>query len=478
MDTKMNILMISTNNHGLPVPVMPLGACLVAEAAERAGHQVRFLDLMFERNPLRAIDIEIEESRPDVVALSVRNIDNNDMQSPLFFIADLPAMVRAIRSKTDAPVILGGAAVSVMPEEILRLTGADYAVLGNGETVFPELLRNLGDSDGLRRTPGISLIENGAINCNPCNKPVLSDICPVPDFPRWIDTDAYLSRLATVPLQTKLGCHFECVYCTYGKIEGGEYRLYSPKSVADAVQRSAAHGLRDIEIVDNVFNSPHEHAMEICAELARSGHDARLQSLELNPLFVDDTLLTAMEKAGFVAVGITAESASDTVLQGLRKGFSIREVHHAAGVIRRHSPACVWIFMLGGPGETEETVEETLRFVEKHVRPRDPVFFNIGIRVYPGTELETISRGQGLLPDSTDMLAPVFYLSPEVDAHWLERRIRDFRKKHMNVLGSDSLVLPFLPALHRVGYRLGIRSPIWRHTSKVRRGLKYLGIYT
>jgi radical SAM superfamily enzyme YgiQ (UPF0313 family) len=475
---KMNILMISTNNHSLPVPVMPLGACLVTEAAERAGHYVRFLDLMFERDALRAIDRATEDLRPDVVALSVRNIDNNDMQNPMFFVRDLPAMIRAIRGKTDAPVVIGGAAVSVMPEEILRLTGVDCAVMGDGEAVFPELLKNVSKIRQLSRTPGIARIEEGAYVANPCRPPVIPEVCSVPDFRRWIDVEAYLSRLATVPLQTKLGCHFQCVYCTYRKIEGNEYRLYSPESVAQAVKKTASQGLLDIEIVDNVFNSPLDHAMEICTELARSGHSARLQSIELNPLFVDDDLLSAMAKAGFTAVGITAESASDRVLEGLRKGFSSRHVHNAAEAVRRHSLPCLWIFMLGGPGETEDTVNETLRFIEKHIRPRDPVFFNTGIRVYPGTELEEIARKQGLLAAGTDMLTPVFYLSPEIDRPWLERRIRDFRKSHMNVVGSDSLVLPFLPALHRFGYRLGVRSPIWRHTSKVRRALKYMGIYS
>jgi radical SAM superfamily enzyme YgiQ (UPF0313 family) len=474
----MNILMISTNNHALPVPVMPLGACLVAEAAESDGHHVSFLDLMFERNPLRAIDRATEVAQPDVIGLSVRNIDNNDMQNPMFFIADLSAMIRAIRIKTDAPVVLGGAAVSVMPEEILRLTGANCAVLGEGETVFPELMKNPQNSTHLMRTPGIATIENGTCIANPCRSPELSEDCPVPDFRRWIDIEAYLSRLATVPIQTKLGCHFQCIYCTYRKIEGNQYRLYNPESVAKTIKGTASRGLRDIEIVDNVFNSPLEHAMEICAELARAGHSARLQSIELNPMFVDDALLTAMERAGFTAVGITAESASETVLEGLRKGFSTRDVHNAAEVIRRHSLPCLWIFMLGGPGETEDTVNETLRFVEKQIRPRDPVFFNTGIRVYPGTELEEIARKQGLLEAGTDMLSPVFYLSPEIDRRWMEGRIRDFRKSHMNVVGSDSLVLPFLPALHRAGYRLGVRSPIWRHTSMVRRGLKYLGIYS
>jgi radical SAM superfamily enzyme YgiQ (UPF0313 family) len=141
------------------------------------------------------------------------------------------------------------------------------------------------------------------------------------------------------------------------------------------VARFAAAGLRDIEFVDSVFNTPLGHAMEVCAALGGVRHKARLQCLELNPRDFDDALVTAMERAGFVGMGITLESASDPVLQGLRKGFTGREVHLAAEVVRRHQIPCAWIFLLGGPGETEETVLETLHFAEKYIRPMDVAFF-------------------------------------------------------------------------------------------------------
>jgi hypothetical protein len=282
----------------------------------------------------------------------------------------------------------------------------------------------------------------------------------------------YLSRLATVPLQTKLGCHFECVYCTYGKIEGGQYRLYSPKSVADAVQRSAARGLRDIEIVDNVFNSPHEHAMEICAELARAGHNARLQSLELNPLFVDDALLTAMERQGSLPSALPRK-APDTVLQGLRKGFRSGRCITPPGsyaAIRWHASGSSCSAAPEKPKKPWRRPCASSKTCPSLTRFSTPVSGSI-----PAPNGKHCA-GTGSLSTTTDMLAPVFSVT-RGRCPLVGKADPGFQKKHMNVLGSDSLVLPFLPALHRVGYRLGIRS-IWRHTSKVRRGLKYLGIYT
>ena len=472
----MKILLINTNRNKSPMPVVPLGACLVAEAAERAGHRVRLLDLMLERRPAAALRRELAERPPDVVGLSVRNIDNNDMQAPVFFLRELAPLIDAVRGATAAPIVIGGAAAGVMPEALLRFTGVEWCVTGDGETVFPALLGRLAQGGSARDLPGVAFLENGAYVANPA-APAGAFRCRPPDLRRWLDTRGYRSRLATTPLQTKLGCHFSCVYCTYRKIEGSAYRLGDPEEAAEAVRKLAADGLRHVEFVDNVFNSPREHALAICGHLARRPHGASLQSLELNPLFVDDELFAALESAGFAGVGITVESAADPVLEGLRKGFTAGHVRRAAEVVARHRLPCVWIFMLGGPNETRETVEETLRFAERHVRPSDVAFFGTGIRVYPGTGLEAIARGQGVLGAAPgEMLEPVFYTSPEVDAAWLQERVRGAVRGAMRYMGADSLGFRYLPQLHRAGYALGLRPPLWRHTARIRRGLRAVGM--
>ena len=472
-----NILIIITNHYSSPVPVMPVGACLVAEAAELAGHSVRVLDLMFEQNPLNTLELELNKSNPDFIGLSVRNIDNNDMQNPVSFFKDLKPLMDTIRRKTPAPVVLGGAAVSVMPEELLRYTGANWAVLGDGEVVFSKLLSALSQGEIPGKLPGIARLEDNVFKKNTSTVDRFSNGCLALNFHRWIDVRAYLSRLSTVPIQTKLGCHFKCVYCTYRKIEGHDYRLRNPEGVIDAIQNLAAAGLHDIEFVDNVFNSPYEHALAICEGLASSQSGARLQCLELNPLFIDDTLLTAMERAGFVGIGITVESASDIVLDKLKKGFTAKDVYDTAQVIRRHNLPCLWIFMLGGPGESEVTVKETLRFAEQYIRPKDVAFFNIGIRIYPGTELEHRALEEGVLAISpSEMLEPVFYVSPALDLNWLTETMHKALATHMNYINSNTIGLSFLPTINRLGYRLGIKSPLWRHTRFIRRGLRILGM--
>jgi radical SAM superfamily enzyme YgiQ (UPF0313 family) len=472
----MNILIVSTNRAVSPMPVMPIGACIVAEAAERAGHAVTLADLMFAADPVRALETALGREKYDLIGLSVRNIDNNDMYGTVFYIDELAPLVDAVRRHTNAPIVLGGASLTVMPEEILRAVGADYAVIGDGEATFPRLLERMSRHEAWEDLPGIAFLRDGVFKIN-LSSPASSLECAAPAYHRWTDQRAYRVHLSTVPVQTKIGCQFQCVYCTYRKIEGSAYRLSAPECVADAVSRLAATGSRDIEFVDSVFNAPYEHAMALCEALARKKHGARLQSLELNPRFFNDGLVTAMERAGFTGMGITVDSASDTVLQGLRKGFTIREVHHAADVVRRHGLPCAWIFLLGGPGETRETVKETLRFAETAISPQDVAFFNIGIRIYPGTGIESIARQQGLLTLlAGEMLAPVFYVSPEVDAAWIRGQVKHSMSSRMNFMSVDSFSFPYLPLIHRTGFRLGLRPPLWRYTRFIRRGLRFAGM--
>ena len=459
---------------------MPIGACIAAEAAERAGHKVMLLDLMFVDNIQRHLEHAIETTQPDVVGISVRNIDNNDMKNPRTFFDEVSSLMQMIRKKTDASIVLGGAAVSIMPEQLLRYTHTSIAVLTNGESVFPRLLSALKNGESFKKVPGIARIENDIFIKNPLSEEYFqtSYPCLVPDFFRWINVKSYLARFSTVPVQTKRGCPFKCIYCTYAAGEGPNYQLCNATSVINEIKKLVSRGLRDIEFVDNVFNAPYEHALEICSLLAGARLPVRLQAMELNPKFVDDRLLTAMEQAGFVGIGITAESADDLILKNLGKNYTADDVHRASHVIGRHKLPCFWLFLLGGPGETHQSVQRTLDFARRHVRPTDTAFFNVGIRIYPGTELEHIARQDGSLHlTQQEMLNTVFYFSRHLDRQWFSKTLSRTVTENLNFLDSESLSLPALSVVLRLAYSFGVRQPLWKYTRFIRRTLRLLRVY-
>lgn len=472
----MDVLIICTNRHNHPAPVIPYGACMVAEAAAREGHRVRLLDLMFRRDPLQAVESALKSFHPDVIGLSVRNLDNNDMQAPVNFVPEVTAITQTIRRLSPAPLVLGGPAVGVMPQPLLRLTGASVAVLGDGELVFPALLRALDNGGRLPEVPRIAWLENDRYRTSSHRPCQLSNSAVRPRFSRWIDLKAYRSTMAAVPIQSKRGCPFSCIYCTYGISEGRDYRLFPPEEIAAAVQSYSSRGYHDLEFVDNVFNSPLEHALAVCDGLAGVRHRARLQTLELNPGFINARLLQSMERAGFIGVGVTAESAADPVLAGLQKGYGAAEVAHAAEAVQQSNLPCFWLFMLGGPGETEATVAQTISFARRMLRKGDAAFFTVGIRIYPGTELEKIARREGVLSCSVqEMLRPVFYFSPDLDLKWTMQQVRRAAAETLNLLHAASLSHPWLPAINRLFCRLPLKAPLWKHAPLIRRVARMLG---
>ena len=165
------------------------------------------------------------------------------MQAPVEFVTALTEVTRTVQQFSTAPLILGGPAVGVMPESLLRRTQAACAVLGDGETVFPALLRALSHGGGFEGVPRLAWLDQGHYHTSAAVHGDLSHHFCTPDYPRWLDLKAYRANLTSVPLQSKRGCPFSCIYCTYGLGEGREYRLLPPAEVAEAVAAPGRHGL-------------------------------------------------------------------------------------------------------------------------------------------------------------------------------------------------------------------------------------------
>ena len=114
----MRVLLISANTEHVHMPTIPLGLMLVAEAAKQSGHSVEFLDLMFKENPKVALQSRIEEFGPEVIGISVRNIDDQSMDNPKFFLENVRPVIEWCRTASSAPVILGGAGYSIFPDAV------------------------------------------------------------------------------------------------------------------------------------------------------------------------------------------------------------------------------------------------------------------------------------------------------------------------------------------------------------------------
>src|SRR5688572_9818268 len=318
------VLLVSTNRERQPYPVVPNGLACVASALDAAGHRVRFLDLCFARDPIATARHAVGVFRPDIVGVSVRNIDNSDAIALRHYTPEARGVLRAMREAAPgARVIAGGAAFGVAPEALFRDLGVDYAVAGDGERASVALVNALTSGDAIDALPGLVREGDGTVVFTPPGEDADLDSLPPPALHRWIDLARYQRHGATIPIQTKRGCVYKCVYCTYRNVEGWGYRTRDPELVADEIEelRIRAH-VRHFDFVDSTFNSPPGHAIETCEAIIRRRLGVQLDTTNFTPDTASSALLWAMKRAGFRTLGITAESASDAVLEKLEKGFT------------------------------------------------------------------------------------------------------------------------------------------------------------
>ena len=153
----MRVLLVSANTERTAMLPLPLGPAFVATACRRAGHEAVLLNLMFERDPMAALQKCIEEFRPGVIGISVRNVDDQNMASPKFLLPAIREVVATCRRLSGAPIVLGGPGYSMFPESALRFLQADMGIRGEGETVFPELLERLESRTDPYGLPGVYL---------------------------------------------------------------------------------------------------------------------------------------------------------------------------------------------------------------------------------------------------------------------------------------------------------------------------------
>ncbi len=164
------------------MPVLPLGMACIAAAAQNAGHEVKTLNLMMQTDVRTPIATAIKAFSPEVIGISVRNIDDQVMETPTFLLDSVRNVVSDCRSLSNAPIVLGGAGYSIFPKTALAYLGADMGIQGEGEAAFLLLLERLSRKTDLSGIPGLYLPESGPSE-KPPEKPMITrnlDTFPIP----------------------------------------------------------------------------------------------------------------------------------------------------------------------------------------------------------------------------------------------------------------------------------------------------------
>lgn len=405
----MRVLLISANTERIKMASLPLGLGMVATAVRQAGHETAFLDLLSETDPIAAVRRTVADFSPDVIGLSVRNIDDQTMLNSRFLLAPVKEVAAVCRALTHAPIVLGGAGYSMFPDAALNYLGADFGICGEGETAFVALLDRLQAGQDLADLPGVHVAGRELQGSRAFVEDL--DRMPLPDASLWSAADPRDPNL-WIPVQTRRGCPLGCSYCSTASIEGTRVRARSPQLVVEHLSRMADAGFRQFYFVDNTFNLPPSYALSLCRTIAERRLGIAWRSI-LYPHQVPEELVAAMAEAGCVEVSLGFESGSLDVLQGMNKRFGPEEVRQISQRLAAHKIRRMGFLLLGGPDETRESVERSLDFAES--LGLEVMSVSVGIRIYPRTPLAQRAVKDGIIDAEDDLLLPRFYIRPELE---------------------------------------------------------------
>ena len=413
----MRVLLINSNQLKEPIPVLPIGLCYIASTLEENGYTVSFLDLCFSRDTEKDILNRIENFKPDIIGISIRNIDNSVGFNTCFLIEEIKIKTTDIcKRHFTGPIVIGGASVGINPEEILEYLDLRYAIYGDGEFALLEFVNRIKNGSSLSGLNGLVIRENGnIIEKNP--QYFLPDLNKIPFAKpyKYLDLAKYKLNNSTVQIQTKRGCPLKCSYCSYNSIEGYTYRFRSPQiiknEIIDLVTNS---GIKNIDIVDSIFNIPLNHAKIVLKEIIDSGVKLKSLCMVLNPKYIDEEFVELIKKIDNVEIQIGAESLNDGVLQKMGKDYTQEDIIRAAKLLKQSKiKSVLWFLLLGAEGESYQSVNETFRILGKIVSIGSVVFIGIGLRVYNGSPISKRLKLQNNNITDDNFLLPYTY-KPEL----------------------------------------------------------------
>ena len=404
------LLLISANTHTNPYPVYPLGLAYIASAIKRQlpHFHVMIFDLML--NPGNELEQVLNEFKPDQVGISLRNIDDIDIINRQSFVEGYQSIISKVRSNSNAPIIIGGAGFSIYPVKLFDLLQPDFGIYGEGEDSLCQLLSSLETGSSFKNIGNLVYSENGKTIFN-------KRIAYYKDIQVEYDThllDYYWKNSGMLNVQTKRGCPFKCIYCTYPIIEGKKVRTLDIDNIIGTIKNLyETKGIDYIFFTDSVFNINKKYNLEFARKLIKSNIKVSWNAY-FTPWKLDDESIKLFKEAGLTHVEFGTESLSDEQLRNYGKHFTFDDVLRVSELCNKYKIYFAHSLILGGYGETERTIAETF---ENSKKIKNTVYFPfIGMRIYPGTKLCKYAIREGKISADDPLILPKWYIADGITA--------------------------------------------------------------
>ena len=359
----MKILLVKPYN--LSDHIQPsLGLGYLAQSA-RKDHEVRILDCIKERVDIGRLGAYLKKYSPDVVGFQCYTFDLKFVKS---------ALKTAKNINRSVITAVGGPHPSAMPSETMRYMGrdVDYLFAGEAEASFPKLLDILSNAKGdLASVPGLVWREEDRVRSNPAFYIEDLDAVGLPawdlirpeDYPE-AQHGAFFRKFPIAPIMLTRGCPYPCTFCAGKVVSGRKIRKRGIDSVLGEMKMLyKEHGIREFHVIDDNFTMDASYAKEFLKRLKGLGLDiswAVPNGVRMETL--DPEMLKLMKDTGLYLISLGIESGSDEILRLMKKGNTVSKIRECVRTINGSGIDVAGFFILGYPGETEESIKKTIRF--------------------------------------------------------------------------------------------------------------------
>ena len=382
----MRVLLINPFYPISETPSPPLGLAYLAAALEEAGIEVRVLDLVVSPYSEEMLAELLEEFRPGVVGSTAVTMN---------VVAALAVIDDVKRLAPQVFTVMGGPHATFSAAETLAACPAlDAVALGEGEQTLVELSAAVAAGAGLESVNGLAWRGRDGIRFTPRRKFIRDiDTLPMPAR-RRLPLGRYRALGMPISMTTSRGCPHRCIFCVGRRMVGARMRVHGPERIVDELAELATLGFHQVNLADDLFTADPRRCDAVCDAILRRGLGIRWTAFARVDT-VSYELLSHMKAAGCTAVSFGIESGNAAILKTIKKKITLNQVVAAVAMCARAGVTPMASFILGLPGETPDTLRETMAF-GKQLESEGLVYgFHI-LAPFPGTEVRERSQELGL----------------------------------------------------------------------------------
>ncbi|MDG6907100.1 MAG: radical SAM protein [Nitrososphaerota archaeon] len=424
----------------------PLGVAYISSYLKRGGQSVQLVDAAALRLSIPRLISEVKSFHPDLIGISA--------VTPSYL--KTSKVAQKLKAELGVPIIVGGPHVTSLPLETLSDPSFDYGVMGEGEITSLELLQTIESGKDLSDVKGIVYRDRQTkeLRITPRREYIRNlDELPFPDresLPPLTEYHPSQSSYRRLPLGTLIssrGCPHHCIFCDRA-VFGNSYRARGAVNVVDEIELLVQkHRAREVRFWDDTFNLLPPRVIQICSEIRRRKLDIEW-SCVARVTNMTNEILYAMRQAGCWQVDYGVESGNPEILKSIHKGMTMDWVRRGVRLSRENGLRVRAFFMLGLPGETEETMQQTINFAKN--LDLDVAVFHIATPL-PGTELYKIARERGELAEDVTWDKYLMFsaeelpyvtktLTREVLREYSKRAYREFYMRPRFIMGQVSRI--------------------------------------